>query len=369
MTRRATVSAPANIAIVKYWGAKDPERVVPFNPSISMTLEVCRSTTTVEPIEPLGAETGAASDEVWLVEEGRRLPAPEAFAARVRGHLDVLRRRLGTPSGRGRIGGFRVATRNSFPAAAGLASSASGFSALACAVVAALEVPTAALAGAGADPDLDLSVLARLSGSGSAARSVLGGYVEWPAGPDGDAPARQLAPATHWDLRDVIALVQSGEKSVSSLEGHRRAPTSPHFARRLELLPQRLAAVRRAIDGRDAESLGRLLEQDAIDLHAIAMTSEPPIFYWQPATLAVLETVRDLRRNGVAAWYTMDAGANVHVLCTPEADEAVAARLASVPGVLGVIRDRVGTGPREEGEEGEDLLALPEIGAASGGGR
>jgi len=343
MSRRVTVSAPANIALIKYWGAEDPERVVPCNPSISMTLEVCRSTTTVE----ASRATEIAGDSVWLVEDGARTPAPKAFADRVRRHLDVLR------AVTGRTERFTVATRNSFPAAAGLASSASGFAALASAVVGALDL-SAEAAG-------DLSVLARLSGSGSAARSVLGGYVQWPAeGAAGDAPAAQLAPASHWDLRDVIALVQSGPKEVSSLEGHRRAPTSPHFPRRLETLPRRLAGVRQAIRERDAELLGRLLEQDAIDLHAIAMTSEPPIFYWAPATVAVLATVRALRREGVAAWSTMDAGANVHAICPPEAEPEVAERLAGVDGVDGVIRDRVGDGPRLESE---DLLALPDDGS------
>ncbi len=359
MSVRATVSAPANIALIKYWGAKDPDRVVPYHPSISITLEVCRSVTTVEAL-PEGSQE---PDEVWLERNGRLEPAAEEFARRVRGHLEVLRRQ----TGRGER--FRVATRNTFPAAAGLASSASGFAALASAVVRALGISEDELEahlGPGA-----LSVLSRLSGSGSAARSVLGGYVEWPVprdrtsdstdgagstelaedGDDLDGPARTLAPADHWHLADVIALIQSGPKEVSSLEGHRRAPTSPFFARRLELLPDRLAAVRQAIRDRDLDALGPVIERDAIELHAIAMTSEPPVFYWQPATLAVLEAVRQLRRSGARAWSTMDAGANVHVIADPEDEERVAERLAEVPGVRGVIRDRTGAGPRTEDED------------------
>jgi len=346
LSARATVSAPANIALIKYWGAQNPDRVVPYHPSISITLEVCRSVTTVEAL-PAGS---IEDDEVWLERDGRLEPADEGFAARVRGHLAVLRRQTG------RSERFRVATRNTFPAAAGLASSASGFAALATAVVRALGIPAEELderLGPGA-----LSVLARLSGSGSAARSVFGGYVEWPV-PGGsaadtatlDGPARVLAPASHWHLADVIALIQSGPKDVSSLEGHRRATTSPFFSRRLELLPERLAAVRRAIRDRNLDALGPIIERDAIELHAIAMTSEPPIFYWQPATLEVLEAVRALRRAGVRAWSTMDAGANVHVISDPENEEQVAERLAEIPGVRGVIRDRTGTGPRDEDED------------------
>lgn len=327
-----TVSAPANIAFVKYWGARDLARALPYHPSISMTLEVCRSLTSVEAIE------GGDGDEVFLAGDGGRLePAGERFAVRVRRHLDAVRAHTG------RTERFRVATRNSFPAAAGLASSASGFAALAVAVARAL----------GLEGEHDLSVLARLSGSGSASRSVHGGFVEWPAGAADDdlAPADRLAPASHWDLACVIAVVETGEKEVSSLDGHRRATTSPHFARRLELVPERLDAVRGAIRGRDLSALGPVLETDAVELHTIAMTSVPPIFYWSPGTLEVLAAVRDLRRDGVAAYATMDAGANVHVICEPVDAAAVADRLNGIESVVRVIRDRAGDGPRSEAEE------------------
>lgn len=324
-----TVSAPANIAFVKYWGARDLARALPYHPSISMTLEVCRSLTSVEVVD--GAED--AGDEVFLAgEDGRLEPAGDGFAARVRRHLDALRAHTG------REERFRVATRNSFPAAAGLASSASGFAALAVAVARAL----------GPDGEHDLSVLARLSGSGSASRSVYGGFVEWPTEDAEPAPARQLAPAGHWDLACVIAVLETGPKDVSSLDGHRRATTSPHFARRLELVPGRLDAVCRAIRDRDLSALGPVLETDAVELHTIAMTSVPPIFYWSPGTLEVLAAVRALREDGVAAYATMDAGANVHVLCAHESAEAVADRLNAIQSVARIIRDRVGTGPRPE---------------------
>ena len=334
MSPRATVSAPANIAFVKYWGAREPGRALPYHPSISMTLEVCRSTTTVE------VDSGLEADRVFIADEaGRLTPADAAFAGRVRGHLAAIRRALGCDER------FRVATRNSFPAAAGLASSASGFAALAAAASGALGLhPT---------PE-ELSVLARLSGSGSAARSVRGGFVEWPAGDDPEAPAAEIAPASHWPLVDLVALVETGPKEVSSLEGHRRAPTSPGFEPRLARLPGRLAAVRRAIADRDLEALGPLLERDTLELHAVAMTSEPPILYWRPGTLEVLHAVRALRRNGTAAHVTMDAGANVHVICEALDEDAVARRLAELPAVRGVIADRVGSGPRPESV---DLLA------------
>jgi diphosphomevalonate decarboxylase len=338
---RATATAPANIAFVKYWGARDLARALPLNPSISMTLRRCVTRTTVEVLP------GPGDDEVWWLDEGvprgagreaARDPGA-AFTARVRAHLAHLRRRAGLGPGEAR---FRVLTGNTFPAAAGMASSASGF--------AALTVAGAAALGLALDPG-ELSSLARQSGSGSAARSVLGGYVEWPdpAGGDPDDPrAVQLAPAAHWDLRDVVAVVESGAKEVSSLDGHRRAASSPYLGRRLELLPDRLERVRRGLAGRDLDLLGATVEEEALDLHLIAMSSRPPIHYWSPGTVEVLAAVRALRRDGVEAWSTMDAGPNVHVLCTPEAEEAVAARLGAIPSVGLVLRDGVGPGPTVE---------------------
>ncbi len=323
---KASVLAPANIAFIKYWGARDLARTVPANTSISMTLAHALSHTTVEARDQ-------ATDEVLLVDEAGELrPAPEGFATRVRGHLEALRGRLGSDAH------FKVATRNNFPSAAGLASSASGFAALALAVSRAL----------GLEPSLaELSVLARLSGSGSAARSVMGGYVEWPAGPsEAENHAVPLAPAEHWPLADVIALVEVEAKEVSSLGGHARAASSPYFERRQELLPARLHAVRRAIAERNFEALGEVVEEEAIDLHLIAMSSKPPVFYWNPGTVAVLERVRRLRREGLPAYSTMDAGANVHVLCQPEHQTAVAAALSALPMVSGLVEDGVGSGPR-----------------------
>ncbi len=322
---RATAQAAANIAFIKYWGATDLERAIPVNRSISMTLRECNTRTTAHYLPSPG------KDDIVLLREGSREIAPPAFSERIEQHLNRLREWAGCD------GHFRIETRNSFPSAAGMASSASGFAALTLAVTASL----------GHDLDAEaLSTLARRSGSGSAARSTMGGYVEWPVGSEEETcHARQVAPAAAWDLRDLIAVVQTGAKDVSSLDGHRRAPSSPYFERRQELLSDRLSTVRAAIAARDFQSLGEVVEEEAIDLHLIAMSSRPPIFYWKPATVAVLERVRELRRSGVLAYSTMDAGANVHVLCQPEDEDTVAEALAGVRGVDGVIRDGVGEGP------------------------
>ncbi len=329
-----TVSAPANIAFIKYWGARDLASATPMNTSISMTLEHCVTQCTVETLDHGG------EDEVWRAEPdgGFGTPDPE-FARRVREHLDRIRQWSG------RKEPVRVATRNTFPTAGGLASSASGFAALTLAAAGAFGKKASTK---------EMSLLARRSGSGSASRSVFGGFVEWPASQsatgDDDSFARQIADADHWDLRDVIAVVEIGPKTIPSIEGHRRAASSPYYTKRLELLPDRLDKVRRAIRERDLAALGPVLEQEAIDLHLIAMSCHPPIFYWSPGTLAVLRAVRELRQEGLAAWATMDAGANVHVICDSDSEDDVAERLEDLPAVGFVIRDGVGTGPDQEAE-------------------
>jgi diphosphomevalonate decarboxylase len=328
----ATIEAAANIAFIKYWGALDLERAVPCNRTLSMTLKRCCSRCSVEFL------AGEGKDEIWLIgPDGKWLQPDESFSGRIARHLERLR------AWSHRRGRFRVATRNSFPASAGLASSASGFAALTIAATRAL----------GLSPSRsELSMLARLSGSGSAARSVLGGYVEWPAAaPDANAReeeifAQQVASEDHWDLRDVIAIVESGAKGVSSLEGHRRALTSPFFATRQARLEERFLLVRQAILDRDLATLGPLIEEEAIELHLIAMSSQPPIFYWRAGTLAVLEEVRRMRdEEGARAFATMDAGANVHVICTADDEERIARRLQGLDYVEAVIRDGVGPGP------------------------
>jgi len=326
MSHKATVVAPSNIALIKYWGTRDLAATLPFNPSFSMTLRECVTRTTAEIAEH------AEADEILVRTPGGGLEtAGETFADGVVRHLDRLRGWAGVSDR------FRVATENSFPMGAGLASSASGFAALALAVVESLERDVT--------PEM-ASCLARQSGSGSAARSVMGGYVEWPAADREDGSATQVFAAEHWDLRDVVAILDTTEKRVSSRAGHKLAETSPYFEHRLEQLPQRLAEVRQAVAERDFARLAPIVEEEAIDLHLIAMSSRPPVFYWLPGSLSVLALARDLRASGVEVCSTMDAGANVHLICTGAAEDRVVAALRELGEVQDVIRDGVGEGPR-----------------------
>ncbi len=323
----ATAEAASNIAFIKYWGSSDPERAAPRNSSISMTLSDCRSICSATHYD---GESGR--DQILLADERGVLDvAPESFSRRIGAHIDRLRTHFERP------GTLRIATRNTFPAAAGIASSASGFTALTLAVTRAL--------GVALSPE-ELSRWSRRSGSGSASRSAFGGYVEWPDSssddPDG---SRQLLTEDAWSLCDLVAVVETRAKDVSSLEGHRRAASSPYYERRLELLPARLDEVRAALDQRDFERLGRVVEEEAIDMHLIVFSSKPAIFYWKPGTLAVLERVRQLRADGLAAYCTMDAGANVHIICQPADEQSIHDEIARVEGVQKVLRDRVGSAP------------------------
>ena len=296
----ASARACANIALSKYWGKADVRRNVPAVPSVSMTLDQLVTETKVR------FDPSLDKDVVRL--DGRRASTEEA--ARVVAMLDRVRREAG-------VRHFaRVSSHNHFPTAAGLASSASGFAALAAAASGAAGIRR---------NDKRLSALARQS-SASAARSVFGGFVELPNGKRGDSDlaARQLAPATHWNLRLIVAQTVPGPKKVGSTEGMERSrKTSPFYATWLERAPKWNRAIKRAIKERDLDSLGHAMEQSTLAFHCCAITSDPPIFYWAPETLTALDTVRGLRERGVSAWATMDAGPHVKTLC----DAADAARV------------------------------------------
>jgi len=306
----ARARACANIALAKYWGKADVKRNVPAVPSISMTLDQLVTETKVR------FDPDLRADHVRL--DGRRASTEEA--ARVVAMLDRVRKEA-----RLRMHA-RVSSHNHFPTAAGLASSASGFAALAAAASAA--------AGLRSSPRA-LSALARAS-SASAARSVFGGFVELPAGRRGDSElaARPLAPPSHWNLRLIVAQTAPGPKKVGSTEGMERSrKTSPYYRAWLEEAPKWARKVKRAIKDRDLEGLGRAMEQSTLAFHCCAITATPPIFYWAPQTLTAIETVHGLRERGVSAWATMDAGPHVKTLCDASDATRVRQALDRTPGV------------------------------------
>lgn len=298
---RAVAVAHPNIALVKYWGKRDTALNLPAVPSLSLTLSRFHTRTEVT--------WGAEADRVVF----NGADADTETARKVLATLDRLDR--ARPP-------CLVETVNSFPSAAGLASSASGFAALVL----------AAAAAAGNDlPREQLSVLAR-QGSGSACRSLWGGFVEWKLGDraDGtDSHGVPVAPADHWDVRMVVGIVSGNKKPVGSTDGMDRSRrTSPYYDRWVRLGPERVAAGRDAVLRRDLEALGTVMESSTFEMHATMHTSVPPLIYWLPGTVACLHAVQALRRGGIGAWATMDAGPNVKVLCLGSDAESVAAALS-----------------------------------------
>lgn len=320
----AIAQAQPNIALVKYWGKRDATLNLPATGSLSITLDAPWTRTRVE------FDASLRHDELYL--NGAEDPAA---LARVSACLDLLRQRAGTAQR------ARVDTRNHFPTAAGLASSASGFAALVVAADAAL--------GLGLDRRT-LSMLAR-RGSGSAARSLFGGFVGMDAGErdDGtDAIAQPLLDAAAWPLAVVIAVTSHRRKRIGSgagMECSRR--TSPFYRAWVDSAATDLAAARRAVQARDFAALAELSEHSCLKMHAVMQSSRPPLLYWNGATVDCMQRIRALREDaGEPVFFTVDAGPQVKAVCTPDAAPRVAAALAELPGVEQVLSSRLGEGAR-----------------------
>jgi diphosphomevalonate decarboxylase len=313
--QRVVARACANIALVKYWGKRDSALNLPAAGSLSLTLAGLVTETSVM------FEPSLAADE--LVLDGAR-----AAAGRITPFLDLVRQRAGIDDR------ASVSSHNTFPTASGLASSASGFAALALAATRAARLSLS---------PRDLSILAR-RGSGSAARSIFGGFVRMSAGTrdDGeDAFASPIETTLVERARMVIAVVGGGApKSHGSRDAMEHvAATSPLYDAWIALVPADLATAETALARGDLEALGTLAEANALAMHASAIAARPAVIYWQPTTLALLAAVRGLRSTGLAAWATMDAGPHVKVLTTVDDAAAVASSLREVAGVTTSISE------------------------------
>ena len=312
----ATARARSNIALVKYWGKRDADLNLPAAGSLSLTLDALATETRVS------FDPDLDRDELVLADA----PAPERARRRVARFLDLVRAQAGATLA------ARVTSENNFPTAAGLASSASAFAALAVAACAALGL---------ARSSRELSVLAR-RGSGSAARSIFGGLARMRAGerPDGeDACAEPIEGANQMALRMVIAVVgDGGEKADASRDAMERcARTSPLYPGFIASVPADLAQAEAAIRERDVAALGEVAERSALTMHAAAMASRPGILYFEPPSIACFHAIRALRDRGVCAYATADAGPHVKALTREPDAEATAAALRAVPGVSQVI--------------------------------
>lgn len=318
---KATAKAPANIAFIKYWGKTDDKLRLPLNDSISMNMSAAYTITTVEFSKQF------KKDSVTLL--GGEFS--EAETARVIKGLDLIRKRAGSTQK------ATVITKNTFPKGAGSAASASGFAALTVAGFAALGVTL---------PEKELTIFARM-GSGSACRSIPDGFVIWEKGDSSNTSfAWSFYPPTHWDIRDILVIVDSRMKKVSTTEGMETVATSPRLAVRLRAIPRRMKEIQQAIAGRNFSRFGEITEEDCLGMHMVMQTQTPPLFYWNDTTKIIMDAVRSWRKHGLPVYFTIDAGPNVHLLCEGKDEEQVLAAVKTISGVEATIVNKPAVGTR-----------------------
>ncbi len=338
-----TWKSPSNIALVKYWGKYGNQ--LPANPSISFTLENCHTTTTLTTEDRGLAQdlTSPFSFEVFL--DGVKTPSFEpkiaSYLEKISGIIPWLKDVH-----------LKIETSNSFPHSSGIASSASGMSALSLCIL------DEHLKRGGEVPDFfrRASVMSRI-GSGSASRSVYGGLVVW--GSHEEVPnshqeyAVPLTTEIHPDFttyQDVVLLVDVGEKAVSSTVGHGLMNNHPYAQSRYDHAVKNLSELLPILKEGNHHDFGKLVESEALTLHAMMMASDPYFILMKPNTLKIIETIWNFRKEtGIPVYFTLDAGANVHMLF-PKAFEQKAMELVKTELVAfckdsSYICDYVGSGP------------------------
>lgn len=313
----ATAIAHPNIALIKYWGNRDDTLNLPANGSISFNLAALEARTSVTFTKDLPADSLAINQE----------PASEQALARVSSVLDLVRAKAEIYTQ------ARVESTLNFPIGTGIASSAAGFAALALAAstAAGLELT-----------EKELSRLAR-RGSGSACRSIPGGFVEWlPGGSDETSYAVSIAPPDHWNLADVIVVLQNQPKKTGSREGHTYASTSPLQDARVADTPRRLQICREAVCRKDFGALAEVIELDSNMMHAVMMTSSPPLQYWEAGSISLMRAVPAWRSEGLQVAYTLDAGPNVHLVCAREDAGRVREKVLEITSPVEIITSGIG---------------------------
>lgn len=289
MKLKATSTAPANVGLIKYWGRNDEKLRLPANGSISMNLSNLTTTTTVE------FEKSLKEDVIKI--NGINNPHQNE---RVIKHLDRIRK----------LGGVnykaKVESVNSFPTATGLSSSSSGFAALTIAGVSALGLHLT---------QQEQSVLARQA-SGSACRSIPDGFVEWNVSSISDSSyGVSLYPADYWDIADIVAVVSNNPKEISSSVGQQYVESSPFFSYRLGHIDEKIKALKESLKEKNFKFFGEIIEAEALELHAIMLTSTPSLIYWSCGTLELMKRVKVWRKEGMSVYFTINTGQDIHLFC------------------------------------------------------
>lgn len=305
MKNRGKARAYSNIALIKYWGKRDESYVLPMNSSVSLTLECFYTETQV-------IFSNSFNEDIFYLNDKLQ---DRAATQKISSFLDLFRKASNNSMK------ATVNSNNFVPTAAGLASSASGFAALAAA--------TNIASGLNLNPK-DLSMYAR-QGSGSATRSIYGGFVEWQRGrSEKDSYAIAIDDAS-WDIGMVIVIVNSKEKSVSSREGMKHTvATSPFYKVWPQSAEEDIKEIKLAIANRDFEKVGSITERNGLMMHATMLGANPPLSYWEPDSVLVMQMVRELRKEGILSYFTMDAGPNVKILCRLSEANKIADRIRQV---------------------------------------
>lgn len=310
-------SSCANIALIKYWGKRDEVLMLPTKSSLSVTLDALKTITHAE-----------FSDADRFIING--VEASGEVLIKFSKFIDQFRKKFGITQN------FFIESFNSFPTAAGLASSASGFAALAMALndLCLLNLDKK-----------ELSMLARL-GSGSASRSVYGGFVIWNKGckADGtDSFAEQIFTSDHWpELRVIIVVVQAAKKMISSSRAMQiSVNTSPNYIDWVKRSELRMQPMIEAIKRKDLDALGVLAEADCLEMHETMKCSVPSINYLNEKTMSIVELVKSLRNSGLQCYFTIDAGPNVKIITTESNQEHILQHLKNIEGVEQVIVSKI----------------------------
>jgi diphosphomevalonate decarboxylase len=317
---KATAIAPANIAFIKYWGKKDEKLRLPENGSISMNLSNLTTTTTVE-FNPEFKKDLVVINDIIDQNESRRVIK----------QLDLIRKRANI------FQKAKVISKNNFPKGTGLSSSSSGFAALTLAASKAVGLDLS---------EKELSILAR-QGSGSSCRSISDGFVEWL---DGDSTetsyAVTLYPPNYWAIVDVVAIISQEKKDISSSEGQKLVSTSPFFRTRLTHIKEKINHMKKILKSKNFTEFGELIEEEALELHAIMLTSTPSLIYWLPETVKLMKAVKKWRQEGLEVYFTVNTGQDIHLMIEEKNTEPLIKKLKKIQEIKNIIINRPAIGAR-----------------------
>ena len=314
---KATAIAPSNIAFIKYWGKKDEDLKIPENGSISMNLSNLITTTTVEFDPRYKKDLITINNKSDEQEENRIIK-----------HLNLIRKKANINLK------AKVVSTNNFPNGTGLSSSASGF--------AALTMASAKASGLNLG-EKELSILAR-QGSGSACRSIPDGFVEWLGGDT--SYAESLYPPEYWAIVDMVAIVSQEKKETSSTDGQKLTTTSPFFITRLNNINEKINRFKESLKTKNFTEFGQIIEEEALELHAIMLTSTPSLIYLRPASLELMILVKKWRSEGLEVYFTVNTGQDIHLIIEEKNSKELAKKLKDIKEVKKIIINQPAIGAR-----------------------